>query len=48
MSDIKWIKISTRIFDDEKFDAIRAMVTTSNSHGLNSCVWQASVTRTVF
>ena len=25
MSDIKWIKISTRIFDDEKFDAIRAM-----------------------
>lgn len=25
MSDIKWIKISTSIFDDEKFDAIRAM-----------------------
>ena len=25
MSDIKWIKISTCIFDDEKFDAIRAM-----------------------
>lgn len=25
MSDIKWIKISTGIFDDEKFDAIRAM-----------------------
>lgn len=25
MADIKWIKISTSIFDDEKFDAIRAM-----------------------
>ena len=25
MSEIKWIKISTSIFDDEKFDAIRAM-----------------------
>lgn len=25
MGDIKWIKISTSIFDDEKFDAIRAM-----------------------
>lgn len=25
MSDVKWIKISTSIFDDEKFDAIRTM-----------------------